>query len=272
MFPLTPELRDVLAAQLERSRIFERAAGQIVRWLFHRGGKPIKSFRRSWLTACKLAGLPGRLQHDFRRTAVRNLERAGISRSAAMAMVGHHTQSFYQRYAIADETALKEAADKLTNFRARQMSQKGGPEVMRLKRIKYSELNPREKEVYNFHKLSAVLADFGYSTQWLSSDWKGPDFIARHLDGPVIQVQLKSRLAFFKKYRGKGLYAAFAEDGTWYLYPHDELLDRVLQATNIAETVSMGERGGYSWPRISQQLKPLLDPYRIQMSTDWAPH
>ena len=44
---------------------------------------------------------------------MRNLERAGISRSAAMAMVGHKTQSIYSRYAIADERTLKEAADKL---------------------------------------------------------------------------------------------------------------------------------------------------------------
>ena len=54
-----------------------------------------------------------RLLHDFRRTAVRNLERAGVPRSDAMAMVGHLTESIYRRYAISDEASLRESASKL---------------------------------------------------------------------------------------------------------------------------------------------------------------
>jgi hypothetical protein len=57
-----------------------------------------------------------RIPHDFRRTAVRNLERAGVSRSDAMKMVGHKTESIYRRYAIADERSMKEAAEKLERF------------------------------------------------------------------------------------------------------------------------------------------------------------
>ena len=53
------------------------------------------------------------MEHDFRRTAVRNLERAGVPRSAAMAMVGHKTQSIYARYAIADESMLRDGAGRL---------------------------------------------------------------------------------------------------------------------------------------------------------------
>jgi integrase len=54
-----------------------------------------------------------RLPHDFRRTAVHNLEKAGVSRSAAMVMVGHETEAIYRRYAIVDAGALREAAAKL---------------------------------------------------------------------------------------------------------------------------------------------------------------
>ena len=54
--------------------------------------------------------------HDFRRTAVRNLERAGASRSDAMNMVGHKTEAIYRRYAISDEKSLKEAAAKLARL------------------------------------------------------------------------------------------------------------------------------------------------------------
>ena len=57
-----------------------------------------------------------RLPHDFRRTALRNLERAGVPRSTATAMVGHATESIYRHYAIVDEAMLGEGAEKLSAF------------------------------------------------------------------------------------------------------------------------------------------------------------
>jgi integrase len=119
-FPLTPELREVIARQIEQTRAFELATGQIVPWLFHRNGKPIKDFRGAWAVACKAAGVPGRLVHDFRRTAVRNLERAGVPRSAAMKMTGHKTEAVYRRYAIVDEAMLQESAAKLSALHQQQ--------------------------------------------------------------------------------------------------------------------------------------------------------
>ena len=86
---------------------------RIVALVFHRDGKPIKNLRKAWDTACKAAGCPGRIPHDFRRTAVRNVERAGVPRSAAMAMVGHKTEAIYRRYAIVDAGVLREAATKI---------------------------------------------------------------------------------------------------------------------------------------------------------------
>ena len=130
-FPFTTRLREIIEQQLERTKAMERATGRIIPWLFHRDGKPIKHFRRSWLTACVKAGLGSeirsangklikkignRVPHDFRRTAVRNLERAGVSRSDAMKMVGNKTESIYRRYAIADERSMKESAKKLDQF------------------------------------------------------------------------------------------------------------------------------------------------------------
>ena len=84
--------------------------------VFHRGGTPIKSFIKIWRSACRAAGCPGRIPHDLRRTAVRNLERAGVPRSTAMAMVGHKTESIYRRCAIVDDTSRREAAEKLNAF------------------------------------------------------------------------------------------------------------------------------------------------------------
>jgi hypothetical protein len=131
MFPLTPRLREILEKQLARTEALQRATGKIIPWLFHRDGKPINSFRKTWITACVDAGfgrvikdtkgkvikkVADRIPHDFRRTAVRNLERAGVARSAAMKMVGHKTESIYRRYAIADESMLQEAGEKLARL------------------------------------------------------------------------------------------------------------------------------------------------------------
>lgn len=66
--------------------------------------------------------MPGRLVHDFRRTAVRNLERAGVSRSTAMKMVGHKTESVYRRYAIVEKAMLKEGAEKIARLAECQAS------------------------------------------------------------------------------------------------------------------------------------------------------
>jgi integrase len=112
-FPMIPSLRAVLERRLEYTRRCERAQGRIIPLVFHRSGRPIKSMAKAWRTACKRAGVPGKLLHDLRRTAVRNLERAGVSRSVAMAMTGHKTESVYRRYAIVAESDLREAGSKL---------------------------------------------------------------------------------------------------------------------------------------------------------------
>ncbi len=135
---------------------------------------------------------------------------------------------------------------------------------MKLNRVKYRELNSRQQENYNFQKVSAILADYGFMTFRLSDDWQGADFIAQHIDGETfLRVQLKSRLSFDTKYRRKGIQIAFQDDGTWYLFPHDELLEKVLRETNVGNTESWLVRGGYSFPYLSSKLKKLLDPYRI---------
>jgi integrase len=115
MFPLVGGLRDVLQGQRARVEAIQRATGRIIPEVFVRNdGTPVKDFKRSWTTARRRAGVPGRLFHDFRRTAVRNLIRAGIPEVVAMRLTGHRTRSVFQRYAIVEEGMLREAGEKLT--------------------------------------------------------------------------------------------------------------------------------------------------------------
>ena len=72
--------------------------------------------RDAWNSACVKAGNPGAWFHDLRRSAVRNMERAGVSRSVAMKVTGHKTESIYKRYAIADVVSLEEGLKKLAGL------------------------------------------------------------------------------------------------------------------------------------------------------------
>ena len=134
-----------------------------------------------------------------------------------------------------------------------------------LQRIDYSSLNARQKENFNFQKLSAILADFGFVTMRLTDDWGGADFIAQHIDGETfLRVQLKGRLTFDTKYQNKGLFIAFPYANDWYLFPHDELLATVLSETKtISGTRSWDEKGNYHMGTLSTQLLKLLEPFRL---------
>ena len=76
---------------------------------------------------------------------------------------------------------------------------------MKLTRVPYKQLTARQKEIYNFQKAAAKLADYGFNCIKLSDDWQGADFLAYHKDGAqTYKIQLKSRLSIYRKYMGEG--------------------------------------------------------------------
>jgi len=92
-------------------------------FVFHRNGEPIKSIRHAWEAACKAAGLTGKIPHDFRRTAVRNMVRSSVPERVAMQLTGHRTRDVFERYNIVSEGDLRAAADRLGEaFAARTMT------------------------------------------------------------------------------------------------------------------------------------------------------
>ncbi len=114
MVVLTDELRTLFAKLWDKTRALAERKGQQIPWVFHRDGEPVRYFRRAWATACRKAGVPGLVFHDLRRSAVRRMEQSGLSRSVAMAITGHRTESVYRRYAIVSEGDLHEAARRLS--------------------------------------------------------------------------------------------------------------------------------------------------------------
>jgi len=103
---------------VDRVKELERKAKRIIGWLFPHlegphTGERIQDPRKAWAEARKKAGLPGILFHDLRRSAVRNLEQAGVPRSVAMKISGHKTEAVFRRYAIVSDADLAAAAQKM---------------------------------------------------------------------------------------------------------------------------------------------------------------
>jgi len=90
--------------------------------IFHRKGEPIREFRKSWKTACRLAGTR-RLFHDLRRSAARNMLNAGVPQAIAMQVTGHKTDSMYRRYAIVAPNDARTALRMTQEHTANEMAE-----------------------------------------------------------------------------------------------------------------------------------------------------
>jgi integrase len=82
---LEGDLAELIDRRWEARLLEKNGNVQVTALVFHRDGKPIADFKKSWATACEVAGVPDKLFHDLRRTAARNMVRAGVPERVAMA-------------------------------------------------------------------------------------------------------------------------------------------------------------------------------------------
>jgi integrase len=119
--PLDDELVDVIERRWKAReyRTREGAIG-VSEHVFHRDGQPIAkpTFNRQFAEARKRAGVPGKLFHDLRRTAARNMIRGGVPQSIAKRVTGHRSDSMFQRYDIASMDDKLEAIRKARVYAA----------------------------------------------------------------------------------------------------------------------------------------------------------
>ena len=113
ILPLSGEILEVIETAREKRR-------PDCLFVFHLDGEPIGDFRKSWRKACTAAGLDGIIVHDLRRTAIRNMVRAGIPERVAMSLSGHKTRSIFDRYNIVSEADLAEATERLQSHLQKQ--------------------------------------------------------------------------------------------------------------------------------------------------------
>lgn len=136
---------------------------------------------------------------------------------------------------------------------------------MDLNKINYSKLNSPQKEIYNFQKVAALLAEYGFNCIKLTDDWGGADFLADHIRGYTHKVQLKSRITINKKYEDNGndFFMTFPIDKDWYYIRHKNLVELVKEHTTWVESSSWQEDGQYHSERGNSSLRAALKEYQL---------
>src|SRR5712691_6456395 len=104
-----PEIRAIIDRRLAK-----RTPGTSL--VFHVDGEALGDWTARWNRACRAAGRPGLRFHDLRRTASRNLVRAGVDRKVAMSITGHQTMAMFDRYNVTADDDVRQAVGRYSAF------------------------------------------------------------------------------------------------------------------------------------------------------------
>lgn len=156
---LSGDLAELMERRKTQRQVETKAGALLSAYVFHREGEPIADFRKAWATASVAAGLgqfvcdrcnqtveghtcedckqpaqySGRIFHDFRRTAVRNMVRAGVPERVAMTISGHKTRSIFDRYNIVNEADLREAMHRTQSYLREGGQQTSRPAIVQMR-------------------------------------------------------------------------------------------------------------------------------------------
>jgi integrase len=114
--PVLGELVQLIERRKEARSVETPQGIVLANLVFHHAGQPIVEFRKAWATACKKAGCEGRLFHDLRRSAARQIIRSGVTKDVARQLGGWKTDSMFSRYNVCAEEDLRDAMEKVTKY------------------------------------------------------------------------------------------------------------------------------------------------------------
>ena len=121
LFPLRRQdgaLND-LGELIERRRRKRVQNDRLIQWVFHRAGRRVSrhTLSEAWTRATAIAGLSGKLFHDFWRTAARDLIATGNDYKTAMDITGHKAMAVFHRYQIGDLQLAQRGLDRFEAYR-----------------------------------------------------------------------------------------------------------------------------------------------------------